>query len=385
MVACSSVRNLTFVLSVVTCSMAQSALHPPGPATSAPPVKLSLVVASTVQVPTLPAESITEPIFCDLGGSIVFRLAMPDTGVGDPISVSRDGKTVISFTRQKINDVSRPEVMSMFPSGSGVYILTRGTVLIGGETKWRTPTGEVQIHPATKSSTFVARFERDGTYGGAVLLDLPFKPLHLGVFENGDFLIAGAEPSTDEPRVAIVGPNGQLRRFVELKGDVHAQTDSDIAARDKDPTALPRSKPWRGAFAESLRDVVSNSQIVKDGPNLLLFRPMNGPVYSISAGGEVQVHKLKMEGDYRLFTIRADRNSWIVELIHEVPHGGGDEFATYAFDRESGSPLREYFFPTDLGWGLACADGDEFTFVMADDVGTSLKLVKLTPAGSPEQ
>jgi hypothetical protein len=383
MAACRSVPSLTFIL--VTCSLAQSAQQRPRQATATPPDKVSLVVASTVQVPTVPAESITEPIFCDPDGSILFRLAMPDTGVGDPISVSRDGKTVIQFAKQNISDVPRPDVLSMFPSGSSLYILTRGTVLVGGETKWRTPTGEVQIHPATKSGTFVARFARDGTCAGAVRLDLPFKPLHLGVFENGDFLIAGGDPSTDEPRLAIVGSNGQLRRFIELKGDVHAQVDSEAAAKDKDPTALPRFKPWRGAFAESLRDVISNSQIAKDGPNLLLFRPMNGPVFSISAGGEVQVHKLKIEGDYRLFTIKADRNSWLVELIREVPHGTGDEFATYSFDPESGDPLHEYFFPTDLGWGLACADGDGFTFVMANDVSTSLKLVRLAPGGSPGQ
>jgi hypothetical protein len=381
MVACSGARGWLLLSSFAICALAQTTPHAPEQTAAGSPDKVLLTQVATFDVPTVPAESITEPIFCRPDGSILFRLAMPDTGIQDPISVSGDGKTVIRFAREKINDISRPEPMSMFVSGSDVYILTRGTVLVGGETKLRTPTGAVETHPAKRSDTFIARFEGGGAYVGAVRLDVPFRPFHLGVFENGDFLISGAEPSTGEPRVAIVGSNGQMRRFIELREDVHAQEQPNVA-KEKDPTALPRSKPWMGVFAESLRDVVANSQISRDGPNLLLFRPMNGPVFSVSPAGEVQVHRLKVEGDYRLFTIKSTRNSWIVEFMRERPDGKGEEFATYAFDPENGTPRREYFFPTNLGWGLACADGNEFTFVMANDITTSLKLVKLAPAGN---
>jgi hypothetical protein len=48
-------------------------------------------------------------------------------------------------------------------------------------------------------------------------------------FGDGDFLIAGTDK--DGPRVAIVGSNGQFRRFVELKGDVHARDESDKPGR----------------------------------------------------------------------------------------------------------------------------------------------------------
>jgi len=55
-----------------------------------------------------------------------------------------------------------------------------------------------------------------------------------------------------------------------------------------------------------------------------------------------------------------------------------------SFDPETGVPLREYFFPTDLGFGLACVDGDEFTFVMANVEGKALELMKLRPAALPK-
>jgi hypothetical protein len=121
---------------------------------------------------------------------------------------------------------------------SDVYMLTPGHFPLGYEAKWRKLSGKCKARPAMKSSPFVAHFRRDGTYGGSVPLNLPFKPIHLGVFGDGDFLIAGTDK--DGPRLAIVGSNGQFRRFVELKGDVHARDESDKPGRQKDPTALPR-------------------------------------------------------------------------------------------------------------------------------------------------
>jgi len=348
------------------------------------PQSVSLGEVSSVQIPSLPAESIGAPLLCDAQGRILFRLATPENGIEDPVSVSSDGKTVIRFAREKINDITRPVMLNFFLDASDVYILTRGSTPLGYEMKLRKPTGEVVEQQASKSGMFVVHFKPDGNYAGAVRLDLPFKPFHLGVFENGDFLISGRDPATYEPRVAIVASNGQFRRFLELKGDVHAQQESGASGKGSDPTALPRFKPAPGSPPQSfatgtLLGVVSASQIAKDGRNLLLFRGLSGPVFSISPSGEVSVHKLKVEGDYSLYTIKAVGGAWIVEFLHDVPNSQAVELSTYAFDPESGAPLRRYFFPPDIGWGLACADGDELTFIVADEKNNTLKLVKLAP------
>jgi hypothetical protein len=372
------VLGLQFASWLVASSLAQG---PPQHSTQAvaAPEKVVLTEVSTVDVPSLPAESVVAPLLCDADGRILLRLAMPDTGVEDPVSVSRDGKTVIRFGREKMSDIPRPVIASVFLSGSDVYVLARGSTPVGSQTGWRTPTGEIQSQPASKGGTFVARFQRDGMYAGAVRLDVPFHPLHIGVFDNGDFLVAGADRSTNEPRLAIVASNGQFRRLVELQGDVHGQESAPLG-KGTDPTALPRFKGSQGVEG-SLFSVVYTSQIARDGPNLLLFRPINGPVFSISPSGEVQVHRLKVEGDYKPYTIKVARDSWIVELMHHAPNGKEEEFSTYAFDSESGAALREYFFPADMGWGLACTDGDQFTFVMANSETNSLRLVTLAPLG----
>lgn len=374
----STIRGLLFSLPLIAYPLPQHAFQRPAQAATEDLGRVSLNEASAVEVPSLPAESIVAPLSCDSEGRILFRLAMPDTGVEDPVSVSPDGQTVVRFGREKISDIPQPALSRMFLAGTDVYILARGRLPLGYETKWRTPSGDVQTQQASRTSTFVAHFRRDGTYVAAVPLDLPFTPQQLGVFENGDFLLAGVDKSRSEPRVAIVGPNGQIRRFVELEGDVHTERGGGTASKDKDSGALPRFKSSQDA-QESFFDVVSTSQIVKDGPNLLLFRPLDRPIFSISPSGEVRAHRLKIQGNYRLFTIKPSRNVWIVELIRDLPRSAAQEFSTYAFDPETGALLREYLFPKNLGWGLACTDGNEFTFVEADEKKNALRLVTFAP------
>lgn len=351
------------------------------------PESVSLAQVSSVDVPSLPAESIGAALLCDAGGRIVFRLATPENGIEDPVSVSSDGKQVIHFAAEKINDIPRPVILSVSLARSDVYVLVRGHTLLGYEQKLRTPAGKVIEQEAAKAVMFIAHFERDGNYAGAVRLDVPFKPSQLGVFENGDFLISGADPATEEPRIAIVASNGQLRRMVELTEDVHAQEEPSSPERNSDLGALPRSKPAPGARAGSsvtgtLRGVISTSQIAKDGRDLLLFRPLSGPVFSISPSGEVRIHKLQVEGDYRLYAVKATGGVWIVEFLHDTPNSAAVELSTYAFDPDSGAPLRKYFFPPDVGWGLACADGDELTFITADAKTNALRIVKLAPGAN---
>jgi len=378
-------RLLRFLLPCIMAANSIAQDPPSQPQQSAlVPESVALGEVSSVQIPSLPAESVAAPLLCDAQGRILFRLATPEAGIEDPVSVSGDGRTVVRFAEEKINDVPRPVMLSVFLAGSDVYILTIGSTPLDSTMKLRKPNGEVIEQQASKRGMFVVHFQPDGNYAGAVSLDLPFQPTRFGVFENGDFLISGADPATDEPRVAIVVSSGQLRRLLALEGDVHARQGPGASGSDADLAALPRFKPDADrphqSFATgTLRGVISTSQIAKDGPNLLLFRPLNGPGFSISPSGGVSVHRLKVEGDYRLYTIKVAGGLWIVEFLHDVPNSAAVELSTYAFDPDSGAPLRKYFFPPDTGWGLAFAEGDELTFIVADENNNTLKFVKLAP------
>jgi hypothetical protein len=94
-----------------------------------------------------------------------------------------------------------------------------------------------------------------------------------------------------------------------------------------------------------------------------------------------------MKGDYRMFTIKVTPGPWIAELTHHLDDGTTERqrIQPYALDPETGVPLRKCFFPRDWGYGLACTDGNEFTFGMADTERKRLKLfLKLAPATLPK-
>lgn len=321
------------------------------------PPKVDLTEISKIPVQGLPAESIEAHFSCDPDGRIFLRLAMPDTGTEDPISVSRDGKTLVRFSKEKIYDITQPRLQNLFLVDSDVYILGQGRMPLGHDTKWRIPSGEVESQPAYKTISFVAHFDKDGRYAGAVQLDVPFHPQQFGVFGNGDFLVSGLE-RIGQARAAIVGSNGQLRRFVDLEGDIRLDEGADnLEGNSTIPPPSGRSVTSEDSSENSYSKdaflkIVSTSRIVPSGSNLLLFRAANGPVYSVSASGEVKALRLKVQGNYKLFMVKPARNAWIVEFTRDLPNNGGREFATFAFDPESGRPLREFFFPRDLRMGL---------------------------------
>jgi hypothetical protein len=61
----------------------------------------------------------------------------------------------------------------------------------------------------------------------------------------------------------------------------------------------------------------------------------------------------------------------------------GKEFTTYSIDRSTGALVKEYVYPQDMGFGMACTDGTEFTFVVKDMRAETLQLVKLAPSSRP--
>src|SRR5262249_19073815 len=129
---------------------------------------------------------------------------------------------------------------------------------------------------------YIAHFKRDGSYVKAIPLDLPFHPMQLGAFANGDFLVSGTTQN-HEPRVALVKSNGQFNRFLTLKGDIHVKDNSKESPDDR--AALPANSD---NFWDSLKAALGSSQIDSDGRNLLLIRTgSKAPIFSISPSGEV--------------------------------------------------------------------------------------------------
>ena len=190
------------------------------------PPKVDLTEISKIPVQGLPAESIEAHFSCDPDGRIFLRLAMPDKVPKTRFLFRETEKRLFGSAKKRSTTYRSLRLQSLFLVDSDVYILGQGRMPLGHDTKWRIPSGEVESRPAYKTISFVAHFDKDGRYAGAVQLDVPFHPQQFGVFGNGDFLVSGLE-RIGQARTAIVGSNGQLRRFVDLEGDIRLDEGAD--------------------------------------------------------------------------------------------------------------------------------------------------------------
>jgi len=342
-------------------------------ASSVPPDVRQIVLEmdSTVDVPSISNPFLAAPIMCGADGEIFFRTAS-STAVADLIAVSRDGKKIISFSRNKINDILNPSPITFFTRGSEIYILVRGSTREGKTLTLRRPDGSTENQEVSSSREFIARFKADGTYLGAVALEMPFRPFQIGVFPSGDFLIAGATKDMQDTRVALVKSNGQFQRFVELKDDIRLRSQSDDET-NASSSALPRTGKH---FGDGFLEAAQISSIVSDGPNLLLVRTgQRVPVFSISPGGEAKAIRLDTPDGYNLWDLRTTRDLWIALYTHRLAEGAGVEFSSMAIDPKTGKALEVYSYPKFPGFGLACSDGIQFSFLVRD--GDTLRIVKL--------
>jgi hypothetical protein len=297
-------------------------------------------------------------------------------GFGDVVSISSDGEHVVRFSTATINDINNPLLQTFFTTDSDVYILAIGSSPANRTLTVRKTNGETYQQQAVVTKDYIAHFKRDGSYVRAVPLDLPFHPMQLGAFANGDFLVSGATQN-HEPRVALVKSNGQINRFLTLKGDLHVKDNSKEPPDD--PAALPASSD---NFWDSLEAALGSTQIDSDGRNLLLIRSgSKTPIFSISPSGEVSSLVPEIPQNFTLSGVKVGRRMWIASYEHALsadPRAVRMEVETYALDPASGKILAHYLFPTASGGGLVCADESEIIVFVRDN--NKLQLVKLIPS-----
>jgi hypothetical protein len=293
-------------------------------------------------------------------------------GISGLVSISSDGKNVIHFQSNKINDISNPKTRTFFVTESDVYILTTGSIPQENTLQIKKPNGEIEQQRLSTIQQFVARFGRDGSYRGSVRLDLDFTPYQVGVFPGGDFLFAGATKD-NQVRIALVKSNGQFQRYIKLEGDIQLKKDTSEPGVKGPGLTLPMTGK---RFGEGFQDSVQISFFASDGARLVLVRKAaNAPIFSISAGGDVRTLKPRVPSGYTLADLKAADNTWIGTYTHRISDEAGLAIETFALDPVTGEIIQSYSYPRFLGLGIACADGLEFSFLTRED--DKLKIIRL--------
>lgn len=162
-----------------------------------------------------------------------------------------------------------------------------------------------QTQVAGTRKYFIAHFKPDGSYVRSIEPEIPFLPRQIGVFPNGQFVVAGITADLQEPRIALLQSNGQLIKYLDVKNDI-SKDSPELNGNPDTSSALP--------WLEKMSHAVEFSSIVAEGNNLLLVRRgSRAPVFAISPSGSVKAIKLKVPDGYNLFSLHVGDGLWVAQ------------------------------------------------------------------------
>jgi hypothetical protein len=246
-------------------------------------------------------------------------------------------KGIVSFMSGQMTDIPTPyAVASSFISPSAIYIGVDGTE----NPKQETATVEdengqkLTFHRVTgEQHRYIARFNKDGTYKGAMMLHLPFYVSTFGVFDSGTFVAQGLDENKI-PRIAMLDSSGQLIRYLQLEKDMSAV--SEVPARE-----LKRG----GDETTDASVIVMFSQFTPSNGKILFLRSLASMrVYEIQESGEVRAVKVKGPEGYDVEGLIATDRNWLIRFRKPNPTGAWSDaqHSLFEVDPANGELVREY-------------------------------------------
>jgi len=246
-----------------------------------------------------------------------------------------DENGTVTFETNKISDIVEPKWIADFASDSELDMLIEGNTHTEQRSK-KTDSGEDEVYWETTGEPryYIARFDADGSYKGALKLDLPFRPMQLSGFSSGNFLVTGPD-DRQVTRVAVLDSSGQLLRDIEF-------------AKERQQAAEKTFKQSFGMQASSETAALMLSLRTSFFPyqsDVLYVRGGTGaPIYEINPGGEAHPVKIKSREGYSVeYMIPTDRNWFIVStesgkgfdskrVVDELSPSNGELLAHYVIE-----------------------------------------------------
>jgi hypothetical protein len=289
------------------------------------------------------------------------------------LKFSPDG--IVTFETSKITDIVEPKWVSDFVSDSKLYMLVEGDTRTEQRTK-KTEDGQDATYWETKGEPryYLAQFDPDGSYKGALKLDLPFRPSKLSGFKSGSFLMAGLDKN-NVSHVALLNASGQWMRDIDFPKEKKEPVEKTFA-RSFGSTADP------DVAAEMLS---ASSSFFPYRENILYIRGHSGaPVYEIHEGGEAKPVRIKTPDDYPVdYLLPSDRNWYVVST--ETGKISDAKSDIYELDPSTGETIRRVLAEgagraKSISEGqsdLACVHEGEFVLVRHKDA--KLTVMRGTP------
>jgi hypothetical protein len=247
---------------------------------------------------------------------------------------------IVSFLADKMTDIPHPSTtfIGLNPAISASGISFRVTGIDDTKVETTTSTDDAGHNHAEKNATnatipYIARFDKDGTYEGAIKLDVPFVIYKFATFDSGVFIAQGMDQNK-VPRIALLDTSAQFMRYLDLRKDVSTsqsvsgdQVKCDECTADMDSVVFSGYfTPWNG--------------------KALLKREFTGSVriYEIQESGNVRMVNIKAPEGYEISELIPSDRNWLLRFNKPDARGvRPDAFdSLLEVDPQNGEPLREY-------------------------------------------
>lgn len=142
---------------------------------------------------------------------------------------------------------------------------------------------------------FLSVTDSDGDHPKLIRWSLDFNPVKAAVFGSGEFIILGSDPTTFEPVVALLDPEGQFERYL----DVFPKAEAKVKAQKHD------------VFFE-----IGAAQFAPWGVDVLMAIPGidTSSIYHFRAGGQSEKVHIKFPSDQQLAGVLGSggKDSWVI-------------------------------------------------------------------------
>ena len=218
------------------------------------------------------------------------------------------------------------------------------------------------VRPGT--DFFLSITDAEGDHPKLIRLDLDFNSVKTAVLGSGEFIILGLDRATFEPVVALLGPEGQFKKYL------------DVFPRAEKAEEAPTSEDSR---KRDLTFSVGAVQFAPWGTDILMTAPGidTSSVYHFRASGQVERVRIKLPADQQLAGILGSggRDSWVIraqsaesaKMMAKVHVLENPEEFLYEVNPVNGELLRRLDVSGPLPAEIACAADGKLTAIYAGE------------------
>ena len=317
-------------------------------------------VALNSAVPLSPVTSLPQ---CASDGSLFIDMLDPKN-LKNHTLIAITEKSSQVFSPASISDIHDVDVFGFFPAESIVGFLVRGTKgLVGTPGPGKSSAG----YAWSDYHNYVAEFNRDGGYKGAIELPMSYQLSHLAILPSGEFLVSGYDQLNSSARLLFLDSSGRVLRALDLPA---SRSDASLGQIYGSATA-----------SRVASELIGSVVFTPYNQDILVWRKdSNDPILDVGPGGRVREVPLHVPVGFVFTDMVSANDRWVAHFrAQNTPAGSPFSAAGYSYVElrtQDASLSSKLLISGDVPQFLACEQSGTYTTFKQDDKDSKLLLFK---------